>query len=192
MSARVGRRRPAVYSLWHYRKWWCGPQPPETRHRTAKGVRSSWDCSTGFAVAAPGVADGRDPAADLNYLRQWVAEHDGVEAFVEPKTTVTEVTVVLVAADGEWTRRRAGGDSGARRLSDRLQDPRLRRAEGRLPPADARPRRAAAHLNASARNARANSKRADRRPRLASRCSAMSSSTANMVRVGTPVPPLPV
>src|SRR3954464_12247900 len=68
-------------------------------------------------------ADGRDPAADLKYLRQWVAEHQGVEAFVEPKTTVTEVTVVLVAADGEWTRRRAGGDAGARRLNERLQIP---------------------------------------------------------------------
>jgi hypothetical protein len=64
-----------------------------------------------------------DPAADLRYLHQWVAEHEGVEAFIEPKTTVTEVTVVLVAADGEWTRRRAGGDSGARRLSDRLKIP---------------------------------------------------------------------
>lgn len=68
-------------------------------------------------------ADGRDPAADLRYLRQWVAEHHGVEAFVEPRTTVTEVTVVLVAADGEWTRRRAGGDAGARRLSERLDIP---------------------------------------------------------------------
>lgn len=64
-----------------------------------------------------------DPAADLRYLRQWVAEHHGVEAFVEPKTTVTEVTVVLVAADGQWTRRRAGGDAGAKRLSDRLKIP---------------------------------------------------------------------
>ncbi|KGI68799.1 oxidoreductase [Mycolicibacterium rufum] len=64
-----------------------------------------------------------DPAADLRYLQQWVAEHTGVEAFVEPKTTVTDVTVVLVAADGEWTRRRAGGYAGARRLSDRLKIP---------------------------------------------------------------------
>jgi hypothetical protein len=68
-------------------------------------------------------ADGRDPAADLQYLHQWVAEHTGVEAFVEPQTTVTDVTVVLVAADGEWTRRRAGGDAGARRLSERLEIP---------------------------------------------------------------------
>ncbi|MCT7660230.1 oxidoreductase [Mycobacterium deserti] len=70
-----------------------------------------------------GGTGGSDPAADLKYLRQWVAEHHGVEAFVEPKTTVTDVTVVLVAADGEWTRRRAGGDAGARRLSDRLNIP---------------------------------------------------------------------
>jgi hypothetical protein len=68
-------------------------------------------------------ADGHDPAADLSYMHQWVAEHAGVEAFVEPKTTVTDVTVVLVAADGEWTRRRAGGHAGARRLSERLQIP---------------------------------------------------------------------
>lgn len=68
-------------------------------------------------------ASGGDRAEDLRYLRQWVADHVGVEAYVEPKTTVTDVTVVLIAADGEWTRRRAGGDAGARRLSDRLQIP---------------------------------------------------------------------
>jgi hypothetical protein len=68
-------------------------------------------------------ADGTDPAADLRYLHQWVAEHEGVEAYVEPKTTVTDVTVVLVAADGEWTRRRAGGYAGARRLNERLEIP---------------------------------------------------------------------
>lgn len=66
---------------------------------------------------------GGDTGEDLRYLQRWVAEHIGVEAFVEPRTTVTEVTVVLVAADGEWTRRRAGGEAGARRLSDRLQIP---------------------------------------------------------------------
>jgi hypothetical protein len=63
------------------------------------------------------------PGADLKYLREWVATHHGVEAFIEPQTTVTEVTVVLVAADGEWTRRRAGGDAGARRLNGQLKIP---------------------------------------------------------------------
>jgi hypothetical protein len=56
-------------------------------------------------------------------MRQWVATHTGVEAYVEPQTTVTEVTVVLIAADGEWTRRRAGGVAGAKRLSGQLQIP---------------------------------------------------------------------
>jgi hypothetical protein len=66
---------------------------------------------------------GTDPAADLRYLRDWVAGHTGVEAYVEPKTTVTELTVVLIANDGEWTRRRVGGEKGARRLSDQLKIP---------------------------------------------------------------------
>jgi hypothetical protein len=70
-----------------------------------------------------GLRGGDDPAADLDYLRQWIAVRTGVEAFVEPKTTVTEMTVVLVAGDGEWTRRRAGGDAGARALSERLNIP---------------------------------------------------------------------
>jgi hypothetical protein len=65
----------------------------------------------------------RDVAADLSYLRAWVAGHTGVEAFVEPRTTMTDVTVVLVAADGEWTRRRVGGEAGARRLSEQLRIP---------------------------------------------------------------------
>lgn len=68
-------------------------------------------------------AGGADSDANLQYLREWVAAHHGVEAFVEPQTTVTEVTVVLVAADGEWTRRRTGGDRGARRLSEQLMIP---------------------------------------------------------------------
>ena len=62
-------------------------------------------------------------AADLRYMRDWVAQHTGVEAFVEPKTTVTELTVVLIAGDGEWTRRRVGGEAGARRLSGQLHIP---------------------------------------------------------------------
>lgn len=70
-----------------------------------------------------GPRGGSQASADLEYLKQWVSDHHGVEAFVEPKTTVTEVTVVLVAADGEWTRRRTGGDAGARRLSRQLDIP---------------------------------------------------------------------
>ncbi|MGH4007396.1 MAG: oxidoreductase [Pseudonocardiaceae bacterium] len=62
-------------------------------------------------------------SADVDHLEQWAASHRGVEAYVEPRTTVTDTTVVLVAHDGEWTRRRVDGDEGARRLGKRLRIP---------------------------------------------------------------------
>lgn len=52
-------------------------------------------------------------SADLKHLEQFVASRAGVEAFVEPQTTVTATTVVLVAATGEWTRRRIADPSAA-------------------------------------------------------------------------------
>ena len=64
-------------------------------------------------------ADGGDEA----HLRAWFAAHEGVEAFVEPRTTVTDTTVVLVAKDGEWTRRRVAGPDGARKLARSLKIP---------------------------------------------------------------------
>lgn len=53
---------------------------------------------------------------DLAHLEQWSAQRRGVEAFVEPRTTVTETTVVLVAHDGEWTRRRIGSLDNAQKF----------------------------------------------------------------------------
>ncbi|MCP2165271.1 oxidoreductase [Goodfellowiella coeruleoviolacea] len=60
---------------------------------------------------------------DTTHLEQWTAARRGVEAFVEPRTTVTETTVVLVAHDGEWTRRRIDGPDAARRLGHKLGIP---------------------------------------------------------------------
>ncbi|WP_306359178.1 oxidoreductase [Nocardia sp. CC227C] len=65
---------------------------------------------------------GRARTADFAYLREWTRTHRGVEAFVEPRTTVTDVSVALVAHDGEWTRR-VVGERGAHRLSDELGIP---------------------------------------------------------------------
>ena len=45
-------------------------------------------------------------SSDTQHLDSWAADRTGVEAYVEPRTTVTETTVVLIAHDGEWTRRR--------------------------------------------------------------------------------------
>ena len=44
--------------------------------------------------------------ATLAHLRDFVTTRVGVEAYVEPATTVTPTTVMLVATDGEWTRRK--------------------------------------------------------------------------------------
>ena len=60
---------------------------------------------------------------DVAHLAQFVSSRRGVEGFVEPRTSVTETTIVLVAADGEWTRRRIDGPEVARRLSRELAIP---------------------------------------------------------------------
>ncbi len=44
--------------------------------------------------------------ADEDHLNDFVATRRGVEGFVEPRTAVSDVTLLLVAHDGEWTRRR--------------------------------------------------------------------------------------
>jgi hypothetical protein len=43
---------------------------------------------------------------DARYLSEWVSSRRGIEGFVEPRTAVTDTTMLLVAVDGEWTRRR--------------------------------------------------------------------------------------
>lgn len=53
-------------------------------------------------------------SADADHLDNFVRSRQGVEAYIEPRTTVTETTVVLVATNGEWTRRRIDGAGAAR------------------------------------------------------------------------------
>jgi hypothetical protein len=60
---------------------------------------------------------------DVAHLETWAAARRGVEAFVEPRTAITETTVVLVEATGEWTRRRVAGPDGAADLGRRLGIP---------------------------------------------------------------------
>ncbi|GAA0983486.1 hypothetical protein ENKNEFLB_02972 [Nocardioides aquaticus] len=43
---------------------------------------------------------------DEQHLLEFVTARHGVEGFVEPRTAVSDVTLLLVAHDGEWTRRR--------------------------------------------------------------------------------------
>ncbi|HEY0450069.1 oxidoreductase [Actinophytocola sp.] len=50
---------------------------------------------------------------DTTHLDEWASSRVGVEAFVEPRTHVTETTILLVAHDGEWTRRRIASPEAA-------------------------------------------------------------------------------
>jgi len=72
----------------------------------------------------PTAAGGR-PAnrEDIAHLEEFVKSRHGVEGFVEPKTTVTELTLLLIAGDGEWTRRRMAGPEAARQFGNRLAIP---------------------------------------------------------------------
>jgi hypothetical protein len=61
--------------------------------------------------------------ATVAHMRDFVATRVGVEAYVEPATTVTPTTVMLVATDGEWTRRRVPDPGTAVRLARDLAIP---------------------------------------------------------------------
>ncbi|MFJ8578565.1 hypothetical protein [Micromonospora sp. NPDC093277] len=73
-------------------------------------------------TAAVGRDRGAD-RADLDHLENFVRTRRGVEAYLEPRTTVTETTVILIADDGEWTRRRVGSPEAGRRFAHQLAIP---------------------------------------------------------------------
>ena len=60
---------------------------------------------------------------DVEHLEAFVRTRQGVEGLIEPRTTVTETTLLLIANDGEWTRRRIGSPEEARRFGHRLSIP---------------------------------------------------------------------
>ena len=71
-------------------------------------------------AAAGGRPSGRE---DLEHLEQFARSRRGVEAFIEPRTTVTETTLILIAHDGEWTRRRISDPAAARTFGAKLGIP---------------------------------------------------------------------
>ena len=71
------------------------PSHPSVRHTVRMGL---------FGRGARGSA-GR---AELARAREWIGARTGVEAYVEPATVTSSITVLLVAHDGEHTRVRVG------------------------------------------------------------------------------------
>ncbi len=72
--------------------------------------------------AARGAARAEHKAA-LEHLEQFVHSRYGVEGYIEPRTMVTETTLLLIAHDGEWTRRRIPDPQTAYALGNRLGIP---------------------------------------------------------------------
>jgi hypothetical protein len=76
----------------------------------------------GRAGARTGVTRPSDDTDQLHLL-EFVRTRRGVEGFVEPRTTVTDVTLLLVAHDGEWTRRRVPSVQWAHQFANKHQVP---------------------------------------------------------------------
>jgi hypothetical protein len=82
--------------------------------RTARRVQKS----RSYASQSRTVDD-----AVTSHLTQFARSRRGVEAFIEPKTSVTQTTLLLVAFDGEWTRRVVPSPEWARSFAEHLQIP---------------------------------------------------------------------
>jgi hypothetical protein len=62
-------------------------------------------------------------SSDADHLAAFAQSRSGVEGFVEPQTQTTATTLVLVASDGEWTRRRIDSPKAAFQLGQKLGIP---------------------------------------------------------------------
>ena len=76
------------------------------------------------------MSDRSSSRADLDALREFTESRRGVEAWIEPKTSVTQTTLLLVAHDGESIRRRvasaqAGHDFARKKLKIPVYDSNL-------------------------------------------------------------------
>ena len=70
-----------------------------------------------------GSAPGHVDEAVTTHLTTFARSRRGVEAFVEPQTSVTRTTLLLVAYDGEWTRRVVPSPQWAHAFAESLQIP---------------------------------------------------------------------
>jgi hypothetical protein len=77
--------------------------------------------ASGSDAAAPSPRDAQQ--ATLEHLREFARTRVGVEAYLEPATNVTQTTLMLIATDGEWTRRRVPDPKAAVALARTLEVP---------------------------------------------------------------------
>lgn len=73
--------------------------------------------------ASPSPSTDKATRAAGKELEEFVRTRSGVEGYLEPKTTIYAVTLLLVAGDGEYLRRPIGGRDRAQDLCGRLGIP---------------------------------------------------------------------
>ena len=78
---------------------------------------------TGDPRRSDGPSMSVDHDAVRDHLRSFAETRRGVEAFVEPATNVSAESLILIAADGEWTRRAVGSRKAAFELGRSLELP---------------------------------------------------------------------
>ena len=82
------------------------------RLRGSGAVRGRRPRGRGGASERPAARAGEQHLADFAATRR------GVEGFVEPRTAVSDVSLMLVAHDGEWTRRSVRSVEWAHRFAN--------------------------------------------------------------------------
>lgn len=73
----------------------------------------------GKSRSNPGTLDRAAEKVDRKHLTEFIGSRQGVEGYVEPRTTVTQTTLMLVAIDGEWTRRRVPSPAWAHEFANK-------------------------------------------------------------------------
>jgi len=68
-------------------------------------------------------ASGSGGATAAQHLEGFISSRRGIEAWVEQPTTLTGPTLLLIAYDGEWTRRSVPSAAWARRFAQSHQLP---------------------------------------------------------------------
>lgn len=77
------------------------------------GARTAAAAARGAGRAGLGRRSGAAGGPDSSHLASFASSRVGVEAYVEPATNVTPTTILLIATDGEWTRRRVPSPAAA-------------------------------------------------------------------------------
>jgi hypothetical protein len=91
------------------------PPPGQLRSRPRGSNRYEWERRSSQAYRAWKQVPG--PEEDREGLLAFIESRPGVEAYVEPRTVMHPLSVVLVAGDGQWVRFQLRDDSFLREMA---------------------------------------------------------------------------